>query len=643
MQKISQYRVWGIVLLLFFAAQGIYSAKTLGQTMDETFFSAGGYAMVRYNNYEFLGEHPPLISQIGALPLLFLQPKFPIQNPLRVAGTDRNDLTQNGLLFLYRLGNDPNLILFLQRLPIIGLSVLLGLMLFLFAGELFGVWGALLSLCLFCFCPNMIAHGSLYTTDMGLTAIYFFSIFALKRFFDQPNVLRAVTTGILCGMTFMSKISGLILFPVVTVLFILFRQTQPHAKTIKILPEAFDRLLGIFSLFLLINAIGQKQAMVTLGPLCLLTAYLCCKNWNLLCRFRAGKLIFRGLLLAGCVLCLVFSLILKKKYGIGASAVFLAWNIFIMLFSVLFIKFWNRDSDNSLLKFFLAIWLFAGLFIILDYTDFFYKWYRFIGFGNFVKPLGIVFFHSGGGHRVCVEGSFVTCDWRYFFGVMAVKTPLLTLGLAILGFFMFLCSRRSFFTKTLVILPLVFFWGAAILNGINIGLRHILPIFPFLFLLAGVPGAMLARMQKGGVKTLLTALLIIALIAFAGRTLRTGPDYLVYFNELIGGADQGAKLVADSNLNWGQDNAHLAEFVRDKKIPFVKIASEAMNGDVYDYYKIRWKSIDPSDWVDPKPGFYALGVGVYTDQQKNARSWFREKVPFARIGKTIYVFKVAGK
>ena len=137
MLKISKYWWVVVALLLAVGVQGVYSAATTGQTTDETFFSASGYPIVRYNNYEFLGEHPPLIMQLGALPLLVLQPRYPIRDPLYVPGTDRLDLSKNGARFLYKMGNDPQRILFLERLPVVGLTVLLGLMLFLFAGGAF--------------------------------------------------------------------------------------------------------------------------------------------------------------------------------------------------------------------------------------------------------------------------------------------------------------------------------------------------------------------------------------------------------------------------------------------------------------------------------------------------------------------------
>ena len=174
-------------------------------------------------------------------------------------------------------------------------------------------------------------------------------------------------------------------------------------------------------------------------------------------------------------------------------------------------------------------------------------------------------------------------------------------------------------------------------NKINIGLRHILPIYPFLFLLGGFVGASLAKMQTGIQKKILITGLSIFFLLFAVRTLRTAPDYLIYFNEAVGNAEQGSKLMPS---NWGEDNKALAEFVLKKKISFIKIANEIPNPDIYDYHKIHWKAAEESEWIAPSPGFYALGIGIYLTQQNNLQSWFNGKQPLYRVGKTFYIFKV---
>ncbi len=289
--------------------------------------------------------------------------------------------------------------------------------------------------------------------------------------------------------------------------------------------------------------------------------------------------------------------------------------------------------------------------IVFGYTDIAYKLHRFIGFGNYMKPFGIVLSHSAGGHGACIEGSFVTCDWRYFPSVMAVKTPLLTIVLALGGAVALLLSKRSFMIKAIILLPACMFLGAGMMNKIHIGLRHILPVYPFLFLLAGYAGSLTGKIPSAILRRLAIGLLSVLVILTAVRTVRTAPDYLAYFNELVGGPEQAARLVADSNINWGQDNRRLAEFVREHGIPHIKIMDPGMNPDIYDHYGISWSRMSESDLVQPEPGFYALGIGMYAQLNRGSglvpwdskASWFKGKMPDHKAGKTFYVFEVPEK
>ncbi len=639
--KISKLYLAVFALLIALVGQCIYSAWQTGQTTDEAYFTASGYAMVRYNNYDFLGEQPPVVSQIAALPLLALQPHYPIKNPVFLSDGKTPDISRSGAKFLYQMRNNPKTILFLERLPVILLTLFLGAAIFFFAADIFGRAAGVISLCLFVFDPNILAHGSLNTTDMGLAAFYFFSIYALKNFFKAPDLKQALIAGVFCGLTFLSKISGLVLFPAALLLFLCFYFADPKAGQSGEISVKNNLKVGFLALFLLANSLGQKQPLAALGCMALLTVLFCFENQAVLLRSRLLKSVFRTMLAAGLGVCFLFSYKLNKKYGIRVSAVFLLWNAVAAGFSFFLLKFWRKNTALiNLVRLFLVIWLVAGFMIILDYTDWVYKIHRFVGFGHFAQPLGIVLAHSAGGHKICVDGSFVTCDWRYFFGVGAVKIPLLTLSLGLMGLATLLFSKRPLLIKSLILIPFGLFFCAAAFNGINIGLRHILPVYPFFMILGGFFAACLLDITGGFAKKVAATALVVLLLFSAGRTLKAAPDYLAYFNEFISGPEQGAGLVADSNLNWGQDNARLAEFVRYKQLPHIKIRSEAQNSAVYDYFGIKWAVATESDLLNPSAGFYAIGIGVYVSLQKNPLSWFNNKKPLYIVGKTFYIFQV---
>ena len=628
-------------LLLISLAQGVYSAWENGQTTDETYYTSSGYAMVRHNNYDFLGEHPPLIMQIASLPLLLLQPQFDTQNPIYLPNSRAPDISRNGARFLYKMGNDPYSILRLQRLPIVLLMVLLGFVLVLWAREFAGATGALVALTLYVFDPNIIAHGSLLTSDLGLTTFYFIAVFFIKKLVDHPCARHAAWAGLFCGLTFCAKISGLVLFASVTLIFICFYLTAFKDRIRAEESPRFNFWAGALAIFLLLNALGQKQAMVAIGPVCLLMIYLCWEKRIMVFSWKPAVWIFRALLFAGACLAMVYAYKLKKKYGIRLSIILLGWNFAALVFTGLFIRFWKTERRNYLLKLFMTIWLVAGLVIILDYTEIIQNFHRFVGFGRYVQPLGIVLSHSMKGHHICIEGSFVTCDWKYFFWILGIKTPLLTLFLGLIGVVLLFVSKRSWVDKAVVLVPPAVFFGAATFNGIHIGLRHILPVYLFFFLWAAFSVSKLLEWRKKSfVKWALRGFLSVCLLGSVIRSLSFAPNYLTYFNEWIGGPEQGARLVSDSNLNWGQDNKQLAEFVKLKKLPLIIISSEAANPDVYDYHGIAWREMTSEEKIQPRPGYYALGIGVYSELQRQPQSWFLGKKPLSVVGKTIYIFLV---
>ena len=87
---------------------------------------------------------------------------------------------------------------------------------------------------------------------------------------------------------------------------------------------------------------------------------------------------------------------------------------------------------------------------------------------------------------------------------------------------------------------------------LQIGIRHVLPVLPFIYLFA-VFYLCRGRWVYG----------LLGLIALAGvEGARVHPDYLPFFNVLAGGPENGSKYLADSNLDWGQDVARLAAYIK---------------------------------------------------------------------------------
>jgi tetratricopeptide (TPR) repeat protein len=140
---------------------------------------------------------------------------------------------------------------------------------------------------------------------------------------------------------------------------------------------------------------------------------------------------------------------------------------------------------------------------------------------------------------------FPTGQWFFFPGVFLIKSTLTLLSLLLLvPFAGFLSQRRALL---FVSLPAGFFLLVSVSSMLNLGVGHILPIYPFCIVLAAAAGAALAARSRAG-QVAVGALLAVAAIS----SLRAFPDYLAYSNEAFGGPKNTWREVADSNDNRGQ-------------------------------------------------------------------------------------------
>lgn len=631
------------ILLTGLFIQGLYFAWDTGQTVDETFYNGSGYRMVRYNDYQMKTEHPPLMTQLGALPLLFLQPTYPISQPIYVGETDGLDNSKMGSKFLYESGNDAHLILFLERVPMVLLTLFLGILLYSWSRKLFGIWGALLSLALFSFSPNLIAHGSLYTTDLGITAFFFFVLYRLKLFFESPSIRNIVILGIASGLALLTKMTALILAPMMMCLFFLFLLLPSDQKQNKPEPNQFktlDPILAALGTVVFLLAISQKVMMVSIGPLCLLAVSLTLVPALQKKYPRFSVYISFGYWLCW-VPCFIFLAMIAQKRSMAMTSSLSVWVLFAIALSLLLKYKPIPEKYLRFAKLFSFVWLIAVTVVIFGYTDLISTFTRLNPFRHYIESFQIAFSHIESHHRVCVDGSFVTCDWKYFVSAMAVKTPILTLGLFFLGMVAFFKGKIKVAERLVILLPFAVFLGvASFLNQINIGIRHVLPLYPIMFLVAGGTVPLISRIKIRRLRQITIGVLLLLLSAYGIRNLIIFPHYLSYFNEWVGNAQNGARLVSDSNLNWGQDNKRLAEVVRDFKIQSIRILNPTLNGPELSHYGVRWDYMQESDLLKPAAGFYVIDVNTYVMLNKGKGSWFSGRKPFAKAGETLYLFQV---
>jgi len=138
--------------------------------------------------------------------------------------------------------------------------------------------------------------------------------------------------------------------------------------------------------------------------------------------------------------------------------------------------------------------------------------------------------------------------WFYFPTAFAIKSTLGLLLLLALAFGARLQRLREGRREALwMLIPAVAYLAATMTSNLNIGVRHILPIYPFLSVLAALGVCTLAKKHRAW-KLVVGGLLLIHAVS----SLRAFPNYLSYSNELWGGPSKTYRVLTDSNVDWGQ-------------------------------------------------------------------------------------------
>ncbi len=140
---------------------------------------------------------------------------------------------------------------------------------------------------------------------------------------------------------------------------------------------------------------------------------------------------------------------------------------------------------------------------------------------------------------------FGSGQWFFFPAVFLIKTTLTLLILLLLVPFARIRERRR--ELLFLTLPIAFFLLVAILSMLNMGIRHILPIYPFCIVLGAAAASSLVS------RSMVARVAVAALLLFTAiSSLHSFPDFLAYSNELAGGPSRTYRIVSDSNADWGQ-------------------------------------------------------------------------------------------
>ena len=184
-------------------------------TTDELLYIPTGYHYLTNASMRLGFEHPPLVRDIAAVPLLFmnLAPTDEFWNP-STPGAQLSDAVWNfGENFLFNQTQPPETILFWPRFIMILLTLAFGATVFWVVRKEWGSWPGLLALTLFSTSPLILGHGRLVTMDVPAAFAAFVSTYLFIQFLRKPNRNRAIAVGVVLGVAQLVKFSLLLLIP----------------------------------------------------------------------------------------------------------------------------------------------------------------------------------------------------------------------------------------------------------------------------------------------------------------------------------------------------------------------------------------------------------------------------------------------
>lgn len=240
--------------------------------------------------------------------------------------------------------------------------------------------------------------------------------------------------------------------------------------------------------------------------------------------------------------------------------------------------------------------------------------------------------------------------WYYFPAAFLMKTP--TSMLILLGWTAYAAVRRRKSLPCFVAaaggLAAVVYFAAAVFSNINIGLRHILPVYPFALLLLGIVVHDIARSPRW--KTAKAGALGLLALWWCATFVHIYPDTLTFFNRLVGGPEHGRRFLTDSNIDWGQHLKPLGEWMGEHAVARINLAYFGTADPAF--YGVDQVSLPanmsmvagPASKPD-LPGYVAISEtlmsGVYWSAEgKILYDGFKDLKPVAVLGNTIRLYRV---
>lgn len=592
--------VVSFAVLAFFSAEGFelnnlrYSGNAI--TTDELAHIPSGYYYLKTGKYFLNVEHPPLIKDLSALPLLLMNPTFPkISSDLTIPEgyawehyppeefifsknlEIRNAQWDYARVFLFNPQNNPDVIALWSRFSVILFNTLFLFLLYLMIARVWNKKVAIISLFLIIFSQFNLANGSLVIMDfmssiLQMLAIVSFSDY-IKNFAERKNTrLSFAITLLFLSLALLSKFSSAILIPSMFVGGIIY---------IAIVKKNWKDFFQYIARFI----------YLAIATLFLISVFYYFHTFNMdnndmiaqLNHYYPEGLPFgiKEILTTS-----IFSNPILKGLAQYVSGVLMVFSRMSVVYQQIFFmgKVYGAEGAGSM---YFPILYFSKLTIGLLSL-------------NLIAVLLIV--------------------WKFIFS----KDKLLQRTKS------FLSNPTSF-----LIAVFIFFYSVITLSSnLQIGLRHIMPIILGLTILTAKATEFF--WDKNFLKIKFSLIFSAIFIVIFLSVLNSFPNYLSYYNCFAGGKDNGYKIATDSNFDWGQDAKKLIKWVDENNIKNIYVDIEG-NIPLQWYIGDAYKILDLKKYPYPESGSYvAVAISKYEIKKYD----FPMENLISKIGNTILIFKL---
>jgi len=591
------------LLLLIFAETGWLAWLNKSATFDEPGDLFAAWVQTHELDFRCMPEDPPLYKYYavaGTPPgQLRLDRASPIWGRM---STDMNATAPLAHDALYvNPVTDPDVLLRHARARMIGLGIVLGVLIAWWAWRLAGPLAGIVAAAAFCFDPNFLANAPLVKDDVAMALCFVALMAAIWLAGERATLWRCLGIGVMLGIAVTTKFSGLLALGIVPLALMM--------RALLATPWEVMQLTARTRPQRMLAAIGIYIAALMIGYLILWAAYLF--------RYSPTNDPRQDFDLSVAV-----DAVARRQSILAHGAP--------MIVDPPQIQQWMRSWHPDFLVR-LATWGDAHRLLPQAWT------YGLLGAYS-ASHIRLAF--------LCGQSSFA--GWWYYFPLaMLFKTPLATLIALGLGVFVWFCGKaparltNPWPLCVALIAPLLYM-AMSLRSHLNIGLRHVLPVYPFLFIFIGVAAARARRRWPGPASWIIGAFIV----GLALETICAFPDFIPFFNVAAGGSRGGLRLLSDSNIDWGQELLDLALWQQRHPDRLIYLGYFG-TADPH-YYGIRYIELSQSQTVGGQPPgaappVYAISAVLLQIPYPNKSSrdfcaGLLRQTPIAVLGGSLYLY-----